>query len=301
MPPIVVLVAIGLAFLSGPSAFLLLWLAYKRSGEAALRSLALSMLGLMLILICNATEYLSVVLNRWDARVSFLILNGEFLSTVMMAAFLARFAHESTRTPLTRRRKTVFWVLSVVFFFLVTSFPLFLNGGHTVDVSKGYLAANIFGMTFLLYATIVAIRNRKGLPSEYLCMPAIMSILLVLGAVSIMNDAFHFGALLHGPEFPFSPVFFFLVNVLNVVVCLRFLVQAREDAPGKHPISDIDLSGRESEIVPLIIEGLSNEDIASRLFISPHTVKNHVTSIFRKAGVTNRFDLLKRVSAGKAS
>ncbi len=301
MPPTVVLIAIGLAFLSGPSAFILLWLTYKKTGEAALQSLAFSMLGLMLVLICNATEYLTVVLRRWDARVSFLILNGEFLSTVMVGAFLARFAHESTRTALSKRLRTAFWVFSVVFFFLVISLTLFLNGGQAVDVGKGYLAANIFGMTCLLYATIVVIRNRKGLFPFYRFMPVFMSVLLVLGALSIMNDAFHFGALLHSPEFPFSPLFFFLVNVLNVITCLRFLMRAGKDAPDKRPLPEIDLSSRECEIVPLIIEGLSNDDIASRLFISPHTVKNHVTSIFRKAGVTNRFELLKRISAGKAS
>ncbi len=301
MPPSVVLIAVGLAFLSGPSAFLFLWLTYKRTGEAALRSLAFSMLGLVLVLIGNATEYLSVVLHRWDARVSFLILNEVFLSTVMMGAFLARFAHESARSALTKRRRTAFWVFSVVFFFLVISLPLFLNGGQTVDVGKGYLTANIFGMGCLLYATIVVIRNRKGLPDVYGFMPVFMLTLLVLGVVSVMNDFFHFGALLHGPEFPFSPVFFFLINVVNVVVCIRFLLQAKEEAPAARHVPDFSLSDRESEIVPLIIEGLSNEDIASRLFISPHTVKNHVTSIFRKAGVTNRFELLKRISAGRAS
>ena len=80
MPPIAVLTAIGLALLSGPSAFLFLWLTYKRTREASLRSLAFGMLGLVFILMGNATEYLTVVLHRWDARVSFLILNEAFLS-----------------------------------------------------------------------------------------------------------------------------------------------------------------------------------------------------------------------------
>jgi DNA-binding CsgD family transcriptional regulator len=301
MPPSVVFIAVGLAFLSGPSAFLFLWLTYKRTGETALRSLALSLLGLVLVMIGNATEYLSVVLHRWDARVSFLILNEAFLSTVMMGAFLGRFAHETTRTALSKRRRTAVWVFSVVFFFLVISLPLFLNGGHTVEVGKGYLAATIFGVMCQLYATIVVIRNRMGLPAVYHFMPAFMSVLMVLGVVSVGNDVFHFGALLHGPDFPFSPVFFFLINVLSIIVCIQYLLQTREDVPAARPVADFSLSDRESEIVPLIIEGLSNDDIASRLFISPHTVKNHVTSIFRKAGVTNRFELLKRISAGKAS
>jgi DNA-binding CsgD family transcriptional regulator len=197
--------------------------------------------------------------------------------------------------------RVTFWVFSIVFFFLVISLPLFVKGPGNVDVSRGYLASTIYGTVCQLYSTVVIIRNRKGLPVFYRLVPEFASVLMVLGVASVMNDVFHFGALLHGPEFPFSPVFFFLVNVPVVFFCLKDLVKTREYPPAVRPLADFDLSDRESEIVPLIIEGLSNEAIASRLFISPHTVKNHVTSIFRKAAVTNRFELLKRISAGKAS
>jgi DNA-binding NarL/FixJ family response regulator len=92
----------------------------------------------------------------------------------------------------------------------------------------------------------------------------------------------------------------FLADLFIVFGCIREL----RNKEGTFALSrdlDLDLTDRESEIVPLIVEGLSNEAIASRLFISPHTVKNHVTSIFRKSGATNRFELLKRISAGKVS
>ncbi len=49
-----------------------------------------------------------------------------------------------------------------------------------------------------------------------------------------------------------------------------------------------DLSARELEVLTLIARGRSNEEIAQLLFISPHTVKNHVSSIYRKLRVRDR-------------
>jgi two-component system nitrate/nitrite response regulator NarL len=56
------------------------------------------------------------------------------------------------------------------------------------------------------------------------------------------------------------------------------------------------LSKREREIIPLIIEGLKNKEIAARLFLSEATVRHHITSIFTKLEVSNRLDLIIRLS-----
>ena len=52
------------------------------------------------------------------------------------------------------------------------------------------------------------------------------------------------------------------------------------------------LTAREREVIGLIGEGLYNKQIAERLSISPATVSHHLTSIFDKLGVGNRFDLV---------
>lgn len=49
-----------------------------------------------------------------------------------------------------------------------------------------------------------------------------------------------------------------------------------------------DLSQRELDVLKLIAKGMSNDQIASTLFISPHTVKNHVSNVYRKMGMDDR-------------
>lgn len=51
------------------------------------------------------------------------------------------------------------------------------------------------------------------------------------------------------------------------------------------------LTPREREIITLVGEGLKNAAIAQRLFISEATVRNHLTSIFDKLNLSDRFEL----------
>ena len=49
-----------------------------------------------------------------------------------------------------------------------------------------------------------------------------------------------------------------------------------------------DLTGREQELLHLLAQGLSNQEIATRLFITNKTVRNHLSNIFNKMQVTDR-------------
>jgi DNA-binding NarL/FixJ family response regulator len=54
------------------------------------------------------------------------------------------------------------------------------------------------------------------------------------------------------------------------------------------------LTAREREILVLIATGATNAEIASRLFLSRHTVKDHISALYRKLGVRNRAQAVQR-------
>jgi DNA-binding NarL/FixJ family response regulator len=49
-----------------------------------------------------------------------------------------------------------------------------------------------------------------------------------------------------------------------------------------------DLSAREIEVLKLVAQGLTDPQVAERLYLSPRTVGHHLTSIYRKLGVPSR-------------
>jgi DNA-binding NarL/FixJ family response regulator len=52
------------------------------------------------------------------------------------------------------------------------------------------------------------------------------------------------------------------------------------------------LTPREREVSRLVAEGRTNKQIAQRLAITAITVRHHLTSIFRKLAISNRFELI---------
>lgn len=67
---------------------------------------------------------------------------------------------------------------------------------------------------------------------------------------------------------------------------------ASENGAGEKTLYDLGMSQKEAEVTKYLVNGLSNKEIASRLNLSAETIKSHVSSILKKAGMKNRVELI---------
>jgi DNA-binding NarL/FixJ family response regulator len=93
-----------------------------------------------------------------------------------------------------------------------------------------------------------------------------------------------------------------LVEAGEIWVSRRVMVRLIEELALRSTVTAVaggeQLTPRESELVGLVAAGASNKEIARRLSISIKTVKTHLTSIFRKLGLSTRLELA--VAVGRA-
>jgi DNA-binding NarL/FixJ family response regulator len=67
---------------------------------------------------------------------------------------------------------------------------------------------------------------------------------------------------------------------------------------GERPPESKHLTRREQEILELIAEGLSNKEIARRLYLRPQTVKNYVHLILQKLDLHSRLEVIRLLRSG---
>ncbi len=87
---------------------------------------------------------------------------------------------------------------------------------------------------------------------------------------------------------PISP------RVVTTLFSYLASLQAGEDRPPAAP-----LTPREEQILQLIAEGLSNKDIAQKLYLQPQTVKNYVHLVLQKLNLRSRLDLIRSLRSKK--
>jgi DNA-binding CsgD family transcriptional regulator len=164
-----------------------------------------------------------------------------------------------------------------------------------------FLVAN--GLFFLIYG----IRHKNSFVNKYLTsfLGACMLVYSMITAYTdfYINRHIDSGIVVKLPEEPIimlgiaveiaTIVYFFHIDPLH----LRKEDQAAIDTASLQ--QRFDLTNRETEIVVLLLEGLTNTEIAERAFISENTVKRHLTSIYKKTNTSNRYDLLAKLMKEK--
>jgi two-component system, NarL family, response regulator LiaR len=77
-------------------------------------------------------------------------------------------------------------------------------------------------------------------------------------------------------------------------IAAHLIRRLREPQEIEPPIAGPELTPRELEVLELVARGLDNSQIAQALFLSQHTIKNHVSSILIKLQVGNRIQAAVR-------
>ena len=134
--------------------------------------------------------------------------------------------------------------------------------------------------------------------------------LLRFGGIYAGLLAVHYGWLLLSPPRP-AAIFvysfiFFMVDYIPLIYLLMVLNLESRQIPAPSIGTDAldrlsaasGLTPREREIAALILAGRDNVDIHRALFISKGTVRNHVSNIYRKLGLRNRYQLMSLVLNG---
>lgn len=70
---------------------------------------------------------------------------------------------------------------------------------------------------------------------------------------------------------------------------------ARNDIDFEQIQTKMKISSREVDVLRLMVKGSSNREIAEELYISEHTVKNHITNIFHKLEVSDRAQAIAKI------
>jgi len=146
-------------------------------------------------------------------------------------------------------------------------------------ISKKYFIGFVF-FVFIIYKYIDNFDSHQK--------QIIRKILYIIGAtiiIEVLTLIFAKGLI---TKLPFYPIIYFIVNF----ILFMDLKQKKMLISDKDNLECYNLTERELKIVELILAGYTNGSIGEYLDISSNTVKNHISNIYKKINVSNRYELM---------
>ncbi|OQB57649.1 MAG: Transcriptional regulatory protein LiaR [Candidatus Aminicenantes bacterium ADurb.Bin147] len=248
----------------------------------------------------------------------FTLLAALFLYPLMAAVFFSflLLADSLGPRPIPQWVRSLFWIgHGAVFILLFLSVLAIVDTGFT-DISR--MSVRMFivisSLSLICPALWMGLQKRAGRDEKTLAIGRILGFyfLAAFALLTLLIDLFHFpfrffGTLSHA---------YYFISMLMVAVpvpALVFLSGRLKKNWISHPddgetpprpkkrLEGLPLTPRELDIINLVLEGKTNQEIGRTLFISTKTVKNNLTEIFRKLELKNRVQLVSFLLSGTDS
>jgi DNA-binding CsgD family transcriptional regulator len=110
-----------------------------------------------------------------------------------------------------------------------------------------------------------------------------------------------FGVMFSNEFFPLYPAVYCILCIIFLSYIVRKYLQFSDEyLPDELFYEKYSISGREKDVILLIVEGDSYKTITEKLFISLNTVKSHIKNIYTKLGINSRFELMHLVKENRS-
>ena len=206
---------------------------------------------------------------------------------------------------LTGKRMRFVWPLFVVCavtLVLIISYNAIGRAGGVGPAPKPILVVTQL-VLFGIYILIAAIVIRAGLSAQRPSRIPLMGLGLFIGIRPALDFLLYVGHSVALMPYLHFLILQYLVEFLTYLLIFIFVEKFARVFSAPQPVIygeavlDGDtlalylISERERQVIELVVAGLSNKEIAAKLFISVRTVKDHVYNIYKKTNVENRVQL----------
>lgn len=251
--------------------------------------------------------YTDIFLHGFPFWLDIVKILGLTLSGIGVIYFFTLSAYSVIGIKIERNKKLIYFGSVSIFFtvcvlILYVLYYLKLISGSAA-IRSCFFLPDIFTSIGAFYNIFLIIKNWDKIISklkQFLKWALLLTtIIMPLSVFTNLVQYWHFSNI----PIAYSPIEYFLFNFLALIFVKRNLqaapIETMEKNLSKEPeilYSKYKLTQREIEIVELIADGLSNQDIAEKLFISVNTARNHIYNIYKKMGIKNRYELINLVS-----
>ncbi len=199
-----------------------------------------------------------------------------------------------------KNRSFFLTVFLLVNFSILAAMGYYLSEEHEIEpviLIKSYFITMNFLYSAYASATILFTRSRKGLLNDHdrKSLAAFIFMIMIIQGIPL---------LFYKSEIWIAVIFILAFFAGNTFIPVYFSYGAELSARVSEPEQDMsiddfcrkfDVSPRETDIIREICNGLSNKEIADKLFISLQTVKDHTHRIYIKTNVRSRAHLITLV------
>lgn len=278
---------------------------YSKIKSKALKYLLLLDSFFLVFLAIDIASYYKEINNLYYTLEAYIIIiTALLISSWVMMIFATKLLMHIIQKQLTKNMRISFIILCILSMGILIVIYIGIYQGELdskIGIHSAYFVSNIFCAIIVFYDIIIVYMNKKEIIKTL--KKTMLKGINIISVIMIASVIFNLLAYIYGSFWlaPLSPFVFFIINSMIIKFAyqvslndISFQIVTEDLGISKYDryLKEHGTTEREKEIIALVLEGCTNTEIGEILAISPYTVRNHISNVYKKLYVKNRYELI---------